>query len=182
MPRKPSQLKCESCGHTSTNLTNYKNHMRTHTGEKPYVCQFPNCARAFATQGNMTDHSRRHLDHRPFKCPIVGCTKSYYRKYQLVRHGQHKVHSNIPTSIFIAVLQFALNKRVPAPLPCMYKLEGESLLNVPETHPIETKEEASFIDWINKVMDDLHSDPREESPECSSQRSTQPSVGVVQVK
>ena len=55
---KPFQRKlfqCNICYHTFTREWNLKNHIRTHTGERPYPC--PICFRRF----NMKHHLKRHL-------------------------------------------------------------------------------------------------------------------------
>eukprot|EP00347_Sterkiella_histriomuscorum_P020824 403336326 len=57
-------------------------HMRKHSGDKPYKCQF--CEKTFPSIGNCKDHERRHLKIRPYQCSI--CQTVYYRNYQLVKH------------------------------------------------------------------------------------------------
>jgi KRAB domain-containing zinc finger protein len=47
-------LFCDVCNYMSPHTTSLKNHVRTHTGETPYVCR--NCLRGFKQKGNLRVH------------------------------------------------------------------------------------------------------------------------------
>ena len=54
-----SLFQFESCLKAYSRLENLKTHLRSHTGEKPYTCEFPGCMKAFSNASDRAKHQNR---------------------------------------------------------------------------------------------------------------------------
>ncbi len=67
--------------------------MRSHTGERPFACDFRGCGYAATMRGHLTVHMRMHTGERPFVCGAAGCAYSAAASTSLKDHVR-KVHQD----------------------------------------------------------------------------------------
>ncbi|KAK7070335.1 hypothetical protein SK128_009814, partial [Halocaridina rubra] len=70
----PERVVCNTCGKSLACRANLSEHMRIHTGERPFVCD--ECGASFTAKSNLRTHKRLHTGERPYMCGICGKTFS----------------------------------------------------------------------------------------------------------
>ncbi|KXJ69279.1 hypothetical protein RP20_CCG027987 [Aedes albopictus] len=88
--RKPKVHQCPTCNKVFARSFVLKNHLRTHTGERPFLCD--TCSKSFGDSASLKAHLVIHTGEKPILCPE--CPARFARKSGLRNHIT--VHFNLP--------------------------------------------------------------------------------------
>ncbi|KAK3755283.1 hypothetical protein QZH41_004103 [Actinostola sp. cb2023] len=95
-----SSIRCDVCGRVFPREKSLQAHKRTHSGERPYICDFPNCGKSFVQSGQLKTHQRLHTGEKPFLCMAEDCsTRFTHANRHCPIHpyaGLKRIHTELP--------------------------------------------------------------------------------------
>ncbi|XP_050116885.1 transcription factor IIIA-like isoform X1 [Malus sylvestris] len=88
---------CEDCGATFKKPAHLKQHMQSHSLERPYVCSVDDCHSSFRRKDHLNRHLLQHQG-KLFKCPIENCNRGFICQGNMSRHVK-KLHNDDGTYV-----------------------------------------------------------------------------------
>ncbi|XP_030297761.1 zinc finger protein 436-like [Sparus aurata] len=82
LPARDTIITCEVCGKKFPNLSQFKAHQRSHTGEKPFHCDI--CGKSYRLKELLRDHRYTHTGEKPYRCTL--CSKTFNLATSYMRH------------------------------------------------------------------------------------------------
>ncbi|XP_064092694.1 zinc finger protein 236-like isoform X7 [Macrobrachium nipponense] len=83
---------CPYCNHVSSHTDQMKEHINTHTGNRPHEC--PYCQASFTHKNTLRTHVRLHTGEKPFVCPVCpyrSVQRTPLKNHILFKHPQYKL-------------------------------------------------------------------------------------------
>ncbi|XP_013385513.1 zinc finger protein 367 [Lingula anatina] len=160
-PASPNQIKCKICNRVFPREKSLQAHLRTHTGERPYICDYPGCGRAFCQSGQLKTHQRLHTGEKPFECSQSGCSSRFTHAN---RHCQD--HPNMPLRRAPTDLTILEKEGLRDEVKDWLKRHVESRNNETTVSYSSSRQLKRLLDQVAKTSDERVIKKRKENETC----------------
>lgn len=96
---KEKHYQCEICGKRFSLDFNLRTHIRTHTGLKPYACEYPGCNKRFTQGSNLSSHMKIHKNGRKKKSRKRETKKKKINKKDKIESKRNKIQKIFPRKL-----------------------------------------------------------------------------------
>ncbi|XP_059643102.1 transcription factor IIIA-like isoform X1 [Cornus florida] len=88
---------CEDCGASFQKPAHLKQHMQSHSLERPFICQVEDCHSSYRRKDHLTRHLLQHQG-KLFQCPAKSCNRRFTFQGNMKRHVKEFHDEESPSS------------------------------------------------------------------------------------
>jgi len=149
-----SAIRCQTCNRVFPREKSLQAHIRTHTGEKPYVCNFAGCTKRFTQSGQLRTHQRLHTGEKPFACRFPGCNNRFtHANRRCSLHPQHGVRRDRLTAQLSSKHHSSKENQKGAKSVKFALVNSEQQSNYKQSGCKEGNAQKEVVNWLKKQSD-----------------------------
>ncbi|XP_042407183.1 transcription factor IIIA-like [Zingiber officinale] len=113
------QHTCQECGASFHKPAHLKQHMLSHSSERPFQCSVDDCQASYRRKDHLNRHSLTHQG-KLFTCPVSNCNRKFGFKANMSRHVREMHQEPSPSEV---QEQFVCGEHHEEQSPCKDKQE-----------------------------------------------------------